>query len=231
MPQPAMPDPQEHFLDGPELPSGVTRFWLVRHAIVEANARKTMYGSLDVSLCTHHLTSQKAAYHALARRLPHQALWFSSPLKRAQQTGHTIQKAGKLSIPLTIDPAFAEQSIGQWNGTPHKDFPALLSKPTGPFWSIAADECPPEGETMLDVRHRIGHALNKLAQQYAGRDMIILSHGGAIRMALSHCLAIPAETALRFCIQNLSLTIIEHIAGQWRVVTVNELPDFGTNAA
>lgn len=226
-----MPDPQEHFLDGPELPAGVTRFWLVRHAIVEASARKTMYGTLDVPLCPHHLASQKAAYYALARRLPRKALWFSSPLQRARHTGETIQKAGGFSTPMTINPAFAEQSIGLWNGTLHANFPALLSKPAGPFWSIAADECPPEGETMLDVRRRIGHALDELAQRHKKQDMVVLSHGGAIRMALSHCLAIPAETALRFCIQNLSLTIIEHIAGQWRVVTVNELPDFGEPTA
>ena len=226
MPHPAKPDPQEHFLDGPELPRGVTRFWLVRHAIVEHTARQTMYGTLDVPLCPDHLTSQKAAYRALARRLPRDAAWLSSPLQRAQKTGLTIQKAGNFSIPLEIEPAFAEQSIGQWNGTPHDTFPSLLKKPVPPFWSIAADERPPEGESMQDVRQRIGRALERFAQERAGQDMVVLSHGGAIRMALSHCLDIPVDTALRFCIQNLSLSIVEHIAGHWRVVAVNELPDF-----
>ncbi len=223
---PAMPDPQEHFLDGPSLPTGVTRFWLVRHAIVEKTARQTMYGTLDVPLCPRHLSNQQPAYKALARRLPRQALWFSSPLQRARKTGLTIQKAGNFSAPMEIDPAFIEQSIGEWNGTPHDTFPALLKKPAPPFWSIAADERPPGGESMMDVRQRIGQALDSYAQQNTGQDMIVLSHGGAIRMALSHCLDIPVDTALRLCIQNLSLSIIEHIAGYWRVVAINELPDF-----
>ncbi|CDG33425.1 MULTISPECIES: histidine phosphatase family protein [Acetobacteraceae] len=226
MTQPAMPDPQEHFLDGPDLPAGVTRFWLVRHAIVEEAARQTMYGTLDVPLCPQHLRSQKPAYEALARRLPRKATWFSSPLQRARDTGLTIQKAGNFSTPMRIDPAFIEQSIGQWNGTPHDTFPSLLRKPAPPFWSIAADERPPEGESMVDVRQRIGLALESHARQNAGKDMVILSHGGAIRMALAHCLDIPVETALRFCIQNLSLSIIEHIAGHWRIVAINELPAF-----
>jgi len=34
------------------------------------------------------------------------------------------------------------------------------------------------------------------------------------------------DTALRFSIQNLSITILERIDCLWRVVTVNELPDF-----
>lgn len=226
MTHPAMPDPQEHFLDGPELPAGVTRFWLVRHAIVEETARQTMYGTLDVPLCPHHLTMQQPAYRALARRLPRRAAWLSSPLQRARKTGLAIQEAGGFSVPLEIDPAFVEQSIGDWNGTPHETFPALLRKPAPPFWSIAADERPPQGESMLDVRQRIGQALERHARDREGQDMVVLSHGGAIRMALSHCLDISVDTALRFCIQNLSLSIIEHIAGHWRVVTINELPDF-----
>lgn len=221
-----MPNPQEHFLDGPELPAGVTRFWLVRHAIVEETARQTMYGTLDVPLCPQHLTRQQPAYQALARRLPRRAAWLSSPLQRARKTGLTIQKAGAFSAPLEIDPAFVEQSIGEWNGTPHETFPSLLRKPAPPFWSIAADERPPGGESMQDVRQRIGQALEEYARKRPGQDMVVLSHGGAIRMALAHCLDIPVETALRFCIQNLSLSIIEHIAGHWRVVTINELPDF-----
>lgn len=230
MPHPAMPDPQAYFLDGPELPEGVTRFWLVRHGIVNKAARQTMYGSLDVGLCPTHLASQRTAYRHLAHRIPDNALWLTSPLKRARDTGHAIRNEGIFTAPLTTEPSFIEQSMGEWNGTPHDIFPTLIKKPTPPFWSIAADERPPKGESMTDVRIRVGAALDSLAQKKEGNDMVILSHGGAIRMALAHCLNISEDTALRFTIQNLSLTIIEHISQQWRVIAVNELPAFGGQA-
>ncbi|KXV23853.1 phosphoglycerate mutase, partial [Gluconobacter japonicus] len=85
---------------------------------------------------------------------------------------------------------------------------------------------PPGGESMLDVCARVSHGLEDLANTHSGQDMVVVSHGGAIRAALSHALAIHPDIALRFTIQNLSISIIERINGLWRVVAVNELPDF-----
>ena len=48
-----------HFLDTPKLPDGVTRFWLIRHALVEENARMRVYGTLDVPLCPDSLVAQR----------------------------------------------------------------------------------------------------------------------------------------------------------------------------
>ncbi|MXV45149.1 histidine phosphatase family protein [Saccharibacter sp. 17.LH.SD] len=220
-------DPQAHFLDGPGLPSGTTRFWLIRHGVVDEVARQTMYGTLDVPLCPQALQTQRNAYSALAKQLPPKALWFSSPLKRAQDTGATIQAAGKISHPIEINQAFTEQSIGEWSGTPHDKFPSLLHQPPHPFWSISAMETPPGGENMETVKRRVGRALDHLAETHPKQDMIILSHGGAIRMALAHCLSISPDTALYFTIQNLSVSIIEYIEGSWRIICVNSLPDFG----
>lgn len=226
-PTPSLPDPQAHFLDGPGLPTGTTRFWLIRHGVVEEAARRTMYGTQDVPLCRQALHDHQHAYAALARRLPTQALWFSSPLQRAYQTGTTIQEKGHLSATITTENGFIEQSMGTWSGVPHDTFPSLLTKPPHPFWSLAADETPPEGENMFTVKHRIGTTLERLASHHPGRDMVVLSHGGAIRMALAYALDCHPDMALSLTIQNLSLSIIEHIAGRWRVISMNTLPEFG----
>ncbi|WP_034961423.1 histidine phosphatase family protein, partial [Komagataeibacter kakiaceti] len=71
---------------------------------------------------------------------------------------------------------------------------------------------------------RVGACLDRLAGEHAGRDMVVVSHGGAIRAALAHALRIHAETALHFSIQNLALSVIERLPEGWRIVTVNELP-------
>ncbi|QDH16902.1 histidine phosphatase family protein [Swingsia samuiensis] len=220
--------PHVHFLDDPQLPDNVTRFWLIRHAVVEENARKTMYGALDVALCEKAILKQKNGYMSLAQRLPKKGTWYSSPLKRAIRTAEEIQKEGDFlnKKEIKIDSRFIEQSIGDWHGTPHDQFTALLKRSPHPFWSLSASEKPPRGESILDVYARVGHALEDLADENERQDTIIVSHGGAIRAALAHALSIHPENALRFTIQNLSLSIIERINGAWRVIAVNELPKF-----
>ncbi len=43
-----------------------TRFWLIRHALVEENARAILYGIMDVPLCETTLLEQAPMYRALA---------------------------------------------------------------------------------------------------------------------------------------------------------------------
>ena len=46
-----------------------TRFWLIRHALVEENARAILYGVMDVALCETTLLEQTPMYRGLAARL------------------------------------------------------------------------------------------------------------------------------------------------------------------
>lgn len=215
---------QGNFLDTPQLASGVTRFWLIRHALVEQNARLSLYGTLDVPLCPDSLIAQRPMYEALAARLPKKANWLVSPLSRTRCTAEAIQDAGYGTTQLTVEPALIEQDLGAWQGMAHHELPDHLHLAPHPFWSVSASECPPNGESMIDVCARVGRGLDRLAEAYAGQDVVAVSHGGAIRAALAHALRIHAETALHFSIQNLSLTILERLEEGWRVVTVNELP-------
>ncbi|MBB2203218.1 histidine phosphatase family protein [Gluconacetobacter tumulisoli] len=213
-----------HFLDTPKLQPGVTRFWMIRHALVEENARMRLYGALDVPLCPDSLIAQRPMYEALAARLPREALWFTSPLGRTHRTAQAIQEAGYGPVDWTVEPGFTEQSMGEWHGLRHHELPDCLTLPPHLFWSVSASECPPGGESMLNVCARVGETLDRLARRHAGQDMVVVSHGGAIRAALAHALRVHADTALHFSIQNLSLTIVERFPEAWRIVTVNELP-------
>ena len=60
----------------------LTRLFLIRHAIVEPSARLTMYGDMDVPLCTVALAAEQVAHAWLAERLPRPARWFCTPLAR-----------------------------------------------------------------------------------------------------------------------------------------------------
>ncbi|MDF7677134.1 histidine phosphatase family protein [Acetobacteraceae bacterium ESL0709] len=215
------------FLDEPGLPTGITRFWLVRHALVAPAFREIMYGNGEVPLCSETLKEQESIYKALVDSLPRPAYWVSSPLKRARHTAQVLLDKGKFGAVLEEDSRLGEQSLGTWNGLSYEDFCLKREQESSDLWALSATECPPQGESLEDVLKRVGASLEDWAYKNAGQETVMISHGGAIRMALAYVLGISAEAALRFTIQNLSVTVIEHIAGQWRVVRVNTLSHFG----
>ncbi len=199
-----------------------TRFWLIRHALVTEASRAVLYGCMDVDICENTLDLQNHAYRSLAQRLPHDAVWVTSPLRRTQQTARAIQQAGYPERVSTIEPGLIEQNLGEWQGLAHAELPALLTNPTHPFWPLAAGETPPGGESMEHVLDRVGATLEKLADSHGSTDIVCVSHGGAIRAAIAHALGVDAHVSLQFSVQNLGLTILERFSTGWRVVTVNE---------
>lgn len=200
----------------------MTRLWLIRHALVEESARLRLYGATDVPLCPESLVAQVPTYRALAARLPRPAAWVVTPLSRTRRTAQAIQAAGYPETPLAVEPALIEQSLGDWHGVKHAALPQMLRQPAHPFWPLAAAERPPGGESLVEVVARVGPALERLA---AGGDaeVVVVSHGGAIRAALAHALGIEAHAALHFAVQNLSLTVLERLPEGWRVDCVNEM--------
>ena len=203
-----------------------TRFWLIRHAIVDENARAMLYGVMDVPLCESSLLEQAPMYRALAARLPRPAVWKVTPLSRTRRTAEAILAAGYPSAEWAVEPGLIEQSLGEWQGLPHAELPARLTLPKHAFWPLAGHERPPGGETLAEVIVRVGAALERLAAQHANEDVVIVSHGGAIRAAVAHCLRVGADNALHLSVQNLSLTRVDRTPEGWRVVCVNELPGY-----
>jgi broad specificity phosphatase PhoE len=203
-----------------------TRFWLIRHALVEENARFIMYGVMDVALCETTLLEQAPMYRALAQRLPRPAHWVVTPLTRTRRTAEAIFAAGYPQRELQVEPDLIEQALGDWQGLSHAEWPSRLTRPKHPFWPLSGDEKPPGGESMVEVIARVGTALERLAQAHDGEDVVIVAHGGSIRAAVAHALRIGPDNALHLSIANLSLTALERVPEGWRVACVNELPGY-----
>ena len=203
-----------------------TNLWLIRHAIVAENERATLYGVRDVQLCPDSLVAQVPMYQALAARLPRPATWICTPLSRTRRTAEAIFQAGYPSQQLSVESDLIEQDLGDFQGLAHAAVPPLLAAPAHPFWPLAATERPPNGESVADVLIRVGKAMDRIVERLMGQDVVIVSHGGAIRAAVAHAMAIDAERALHLSVHNLSLTRLERLAEGWRVVSINESPGF-----
>ena len=202
----------------------MTRFWMIRHAIVEENARALLYGTMDVPLCPESLVAQAPMYQALADRLPDPAHWIVTPLSRTRRTAEAIFRAGYPAQALAVEPGLVEQHLGEWQGLAHAELPDRLVLPAHAFWPLGGEEEPPGGESIATVIARVGTTMERLAADHPGRDVVAVSHGGAIRGAVAHALGIGADHALHLAVQNLSLTRLERHPNGWRVVGLNELP-------
>ena len=75
-------------------------------------------------------------------------------------------------------------------------------------------------------------AVDRLSGEHAGRDIVVVAHGGSIRAAVALALDLDPEKALALTVDNCSLTRLDHIAGaagshaadgahSWRVGQLN----------
>jgi alpha-ribazole phosphatase len=206
-----------------------TRFWWVRHAPVPHGGR--IYGQLDLS-CD---CSETSVFAGLAGQLPRRAVWVTSDLRRTHETAAAIIRAG-LPGPQAIPGPdalaladLAEQNFGEWQRLTYEELSQSRNGDFHRFWHAPAHEAPPGGESFLAVAARVSRAIHRLAETYAGSDIIAVAHGGTIRAALGFALGLEPEAALAISIDNCSITRIDRIEGPdlghgWRVVTVNRPP-------
>ncbi len=199
----------------------VRRFWLIRHALVHPQALNFLYGTNDVAICEPTMAADTNRYAALAARLPRDARFIATPLSRTQLTAAAIFAAGYPAQPLDIEPDLIEQNFGHWQGTPIDEFNNRAPDQRHPFWPIHAAEIPPGGESFADMINRVGAVLNRLASA-PEQNIIIISHGGAIRAAIAHALGLTPHQALCLAVENISLTRLDHNGADWRLVSLNE---------
>jgi len=204
---------------------GPTRFWWIRHAPVP-HLSDQIYGNTDPD-CD---TSDRAAFVSLAARLPRDAIWAVTQLRRTSQTAEAIAAAGFRVPDPIVEPDLGEQDFGELHGVSHDEHTAGRTDPFVGFWDLHPQERAPGGESLADVYERVRRVVERLEIEHRGRDIICVSHGGPIRCAIAAALGIELERAVAFSIRNLSLSRIESVPGAapgapcWRLRGVGELP-------
>ncbi len=196
-----------------------TTWWWVRHAPV-TEMTGLLYGQMDLAADV----SDAAAFAALAARLPEDALWITSPLRRTRQTFDAIRAArGEKAEPDLVEPDFIEQGFGDWQGL---SYDQIRAQTDPALWASPGTAEPPGGESFATVIERVAPAIERLSAAHAGRHIVAVAHGGSIRAALAAALELTPDKALALVIDNLSLSRLEAIGDPsiplaWRVHYVN----------
>lgn len=206
--------------------SAATRWHLLRHAPA-AVAKGTIYGRTDVAA----EPQDPALLDRVAARLPADALLVTTPLRRTAETAKMLRSAGWRPGEKLVEPAFREQDFGAWEGLSHDALAESGGEAYAAFWDDPTRNRPPGGESFADLADRVASALETLNARHAGRDIVLIGHGGSIRAILAVVLKLTPEIALSLEVAPLSLSLADHFAGSgsrqpgWRLRGINLPPE------
>jgi alpha-ribazole phosphatase len=128
----------------------------------------------------------------------------TSPLLRCREFAEV--HANRLELPLQIDPAMKEMDFGEWEGRLLQDVweadPELVSR----FYEVPGSATPPGGEPVADAQSRVMAGWQTLIQERTGEDLLLICHGGVIRLILSYLLDLPLSSISRLHIPYASMT-------------------------
>lgn len=171
-----------------------TRLLLVRHAESEWNAAGRVQGQADPPLSEHGRRQGAAA----ASRVDVDVI-VSSDLRRARETADIIASAAGLDV--WFDPALREIDVGEFAGLTRNE---LLERfpDEAAAWREGRLERFPGGESRQEHRERLLAAAERLADAFAGRRVLVVTHGGAIHNLERHLDVYPGVG-------------VGHLEGRW----------------
>ncbi|MGD8997047.1 MAG: alpha-ribazole phosphatase [Anaerolineae bacterium] len=196
----------------------MTRLLLARHGETAWNSARRYQGQTDVPL-------NEAGRHqanALAQRLSGEGLdaIYASDLLRALETATAI--AAFHDAHIQADPRLREIAFGDWEGLTSEEIkeqnPGLLTA----WHDDPLHASSPGGETLNQVAHRARAALAEITARNPDRTVLIVAHGGILRVLV--CLALEVSPAaywrFRFGLASLSEVSIRQTGA-----TLNTLND------
>lgn len=161
----------------------VTTIDLLRHG--ECEGGDVYRGSLDVPLSStgwQQLRASAGDFRGWQRIV-------SSPLQRCARFAEEL--AGRHALPLAIDDAFREVHFGDWEGRPIAEVWREQGSHVRRFFADPVNAAPPNGEPLQAFEQRVLAGWGTLLQQGRGEHVLLVAHGGTIRVLLAQVLAMP----------------------------------------
>jgi len=164
------------------------RFLLVRHGETTWNQESRWQGQADVPLSD----AGRVQARLLAQRLLTEGRQFhamyASDLSRAFETAEILGQT--LGVPLSPDSGWREMNIGVWSGLTTAE---VMARHAVEWERLRAGEDLPRGggETFAQFQGRLIQSAQLLAQRHNGEQIVIVTHGGAVRAFLLHCRNLP----------------------------------------
>ena len=118
----------------------------------------------------------------------------TSPLLRCREFASEL--SAQLKVPVTVAEGFKEICFGDWEGKTREQVAQEYGDHQANFWRNAENYPPPNAETVQDFYQRIGTAWQHWSKELAGQKVLLVCHGGVIRMVLGHVLGLTPSNAM-----------------------------------
>ncbi len=164
------------------------RLDLLRHGETELGGG--LRGSLDDALTEKGWAQMRAA---VLEQGPWDRL-VSSPLQRCARFAQEL--GAQLSVPVSLDKDLQELHFGDWEGQSAAVLMETDAEGLGRFWADPYAFTPPQGEPVVDFSRRVLTAVERLQASYAGERVLLISHGGVMRLLLAQARGLPREQLL-----------------------------------
>ncbi|HWG11966.1 MAG TPA: histidine phosphatase family protein [Streptosporangiaceae bacterium] len=180
------------------------QLWLVRHGQSSWNVAGRIQGQSPRagSLTPTGRDQAELAARQLAGLAPDAELIVASDLARTAETAAII--AGRLGLPLEFDPGLREQDLGTLEGTGSAGGDGQTDV-IDQFWDEPYRR-PPGGESVAELYGRVQGTLLRLAAARPGAELIVVTHGGPVRVATASSLPPPGSPLPRAMVGNASIT-------------------------
>lgn len=164
------------------------RLDLLRHGETELGGG--LRGSLDDALTERGWAQMRAAVvdHGPWDRV------ISSPLQRCARFAAELGE--QLNVPVHLENDLQELHFGAWEGQSAAALMETDAQGLGLFWADPYGFTPPEGEPVERFSQRVLGAVARLHAAHVGERVLLVSHGGVMRLLLARARGLPREQLL-----------------------------------
>ncbi len=182
------------------------KIYLVRHGATIWNAEQRIQGHTDVPLNETGLEQSRR----IAQRLKDQkidAVW-SSDLTRARVTAEILAEPHGLTVNTT--PLLRERRFGDWEGLTQEEIVARGDRQLlDAYRAAVVADLPPNAESMQSVWNRLSQALKEIIHLHAEGQVVVVGHGGSLRVILCQAMRAPMECVRHIWLDNACLSLVE----------------------
>lgn len=178
----------------------VTMIDLLRHG--ECEGGSIYRGSTDVALSDLGWQQMQASAESLMQasgKSAENTPWdhiVSSPLQRCHK--FSDEKSQQWQIPVSIENQFREMHFGDWEGRELNEVWQSDQESVKKFYSDPEEYSPPNGEAVIEVRDRLALAWDAMMTEHRGKHLLLVQHGGTIRVLLTWLLRMPLSGITQF---------------------------------
>ena len=181
---------------------------LLRHGETECGGG--LRGSLDDALTAQGWAQMRAA---VSEGGPWDVL-VSSPLQRCARFAEELGE--RLALPVQVEAGVRELHFGEWEGRSAAQIMQTEADLLGRFWADPYGCTPPGGEPVSHFAERVQRSVEQLVRRYAGQRVLLVTHGGVMRLLLARARGLPREQLLQVEVGHGALRHLDVAAdGQW----------------